>query len=158
MAAAAIAVFACFYSFLLCVVALRTVLPAVSTIVVSSSTLTNCQQASIMYIYYLQGKIALGPADLNLAVKTISIARGSYSLSDPWASQYFWPYQDDIQFYGGVIPNQPPPSPPPPPPTLLSPPPSLPPPPPPGERRGAAQSALFRAWAGSFIHQLTAFS
>eukprot|EP00198_Chlamydomonas_reinhardtii_P002206 XP_001691542.1 predicted protein [Chlamydomonas reinhardtii] len=100
-----------------------TPLPAISTITVSSTTLTNCQQASIMYIYYLQGKIALGPADLNLAVKTISIARGSYSLSDPWASQYFWPYQDDIQFYGGVIPNQPPPSPPPPPPSTLKPPP-----------------------------------
>ncbi|KAG2438084.1 hypothetical protein HXX76_005693 [Chlamydomonas incerta] len=114
-----------------------TVLPAISTIVVSSSTLTNCQQASIMYIYYLQGKLALGSADLDLAVKTISIARGSYALSDPWASQYFWPYQDDIQFYGGVIPNQPPPSPPPPPPTVLSPPPSPPPPPPPAAATGS---------------------
>ncbi|KAG2450705.1 hypothetical protein HYH02_004543 [Chlamydomonas schloesseri] len=92
-----------------------TPLPALSTVTVSFNTLTNCQQASIIYIYYLQGKLALGPADLDVAVKTISIARGSYSLSDPWASQYFWPYQDDIQFYGGVIPNQPPPSPPPPP-------------------------------------------
>ncbi|KAG2438085.1 hypothetical protein HXX76_005694 [Chlamydomonas incerta] len=97
----------------------RTPLPAISTIVVSSSTLTNCQRASIMYTYYLQKKLALGPADVSTAVKTISIARGSYALSDPWASRYFWPYQDDIQFYGGVIPNQPPPSPPPPPPTIL---------------------------------------
>ncbi|KAG2450704.1 hypothetical protein HYH02_004542 [Chlamydomonas schloesseri] len=115
-----------------------TPLPALSTIVVSSTTLTNCQQASIIYIYYLQGKLAMGPADLDVAVKTISIARGSYSLSDPWASQYFWPYQDDIQFYGGVIPNQPPPSPPPPPPVALSPPPSPPPPPPPASATGVA--------------------